>query len=68
METLSEQFSKRLEAYLQASGMFPTTFGNLAVKDGGFVFRVRKGHAITMKKADLAVAYMISNPVEGMET
>lgn len=40
---LMDTFKNEVEAFLAETGMAPTTFGREAVKDPGFVTRLRKG-------------------------
>ena len=53
---------EEIEAYLVATGMPPTRFGKLAVKDGAAVLRIRRGRPITTRIMSAMRQFMAENP------
>lgn len=47
-----------IEAFITERGLAPSTFGRLAVNDGKFVGRLRKGGSLTMATADRVRNFM----------
>jgi hypothetical protein len=58
MQTMSDQFRKRVEAFLEASGFKPTEFGRQAVGDPSFVLNLRRGRSPTLATADKVLAFI----------
>lgn len=52
------EFLQKIEDFLQATGMPPTTFGLKAVNTSRFVFDLRKGSGCTVATMDKAKAFM----------
>lgn len=53
-----------IEAYLAASGCTPSGFGRSAMKDPGFVFRLRNGGECRSRTVARVRAWMAANPPE----
>ncbi len=51
-----------IEAYLMASGMSPTAFGDAALKDRHFVRQLRAGRRVWPETAARARTFMRDNP------
>ena len=62
METLEQQFSARVNAFLELTGMSPTTFGMRAVGDPNLIRQMRKGRSPSLRTADRTLAYIASYP------
>jgi hypothetical protein len=65
MSTFSEQFRKRVEAFLAVHRFKPTEFGRQAVGDPSFVLNLRRGRSPTLATADKVVAFMSSFEASG---
>lgn len=61
--TLYEQFLSECETYRLASGMTETGFGVAALRDPGFLFKLKKGErSPTIKTIDRVRQWMADNP------
>lgn len=58
MQTMSDQFRKQVETFLEASGFKPTEFGRQAVGDPSFVLNLRRGRSPTLATADKVLAFI----------
>ena len=58
MASLQQEFTDEIEAYLAESGLTPTVFGRMVLKDPSFVFRLRKGRSCGAKTIDRVRAYI----------
>jgi hypothetical protein len=56
-----EQILSEIEAFLTREGMAPTAFGLAAMRDKGFVNRLRAGGNITVTTADRLRNFMASH-------
>jgi hypothetical protein len=68
MSTYSEQFRKRVEAFLAAHRFKPTEFGRQAVGDPSFVLNLRRGRSPTLATADKVVSFMASFEASGQRS
>jgi predicted transcriptional regulator len=60
MNSFSDQFRLRVEAFLKAFGFKPTEFGRQALGDPSFVMNLRRGRSPTLTTADKVLAFMAS--------
>ena len=58
MSTITEQFRRRVEGFLEASGLNPTEFGRQAVGDPSFVLNLRRGRSPKLATADRVLAFI----------
>ena len=58
MQRIGEQFRKRVEAFLEATGVKPTEFGRQAVGDPNFVLGLRRGRSPTLSTADKVLEFI----------
>ena len=58
MQPIGDQFLKRVEAFLEATGFKPTEFGRQAVGDPSFVLSLRRGRSPTLSTADKVLAFI----------
>ena len=58
MELLTEFFRSRVDAFLERTGVVPTTFGRHAVGDPNLVRELRDGRSPTLATADVCLAFM----------
>ena len=58
METLTELFRARVDAFLERTGVGPTTLGRQAVGDPNLVRELRDGRSPTLATVDQVVAFM----------
>ena len=58
METLTEHFMSRVDAFLDRTGMGPTTLGRQAVGDPNLVRQLRDGRSPTLAMVDQVMAFM----------
>ena len=63
MSTITEQFRRRVEGFLEASGINPTEFGRQSVGDPSFVLNLRRGRSPKLATADRVLAF-----IEAIET
>jgi hypothetical protein len=56
-----EIFLKEIEAFLQRTDMAPSAFGEKYAGDRNFVFDVRKGRDVGLRKADGIRARMVEH-------
>ncbi len=52
MASLQQEFTDEIEAYLVESGLTPTVFGRMVLRDPTFVFRLRKGRSCGTRTID----------------
>jgi hypothetical protein len=57
-----DSFRRRIEDYLDASGMTASDFGRFAVGDTGFVLELRRGRSPRLSTVDKVLAWMDGNP------
>ena len=58
MEPVEEAFRREVEAFLAATGLKVSLFGELAAGDSSFVARLRKGASPTLAKVDRVRTWM----------
>ena len=58
MKTLTEQFHREVEAFLERSDFKPTEFGRQAVGDPSLVLNLRRGRSPTLVTADRILAFI----------
>ncbi len=58
MENLTNEFERRVEAFLRRSRLSPSEFGERAVGDRKFVGDVRRGRSPRLATADRVLAFM----------
>ncbi|MDE0711392.1 MAG: hypothetical protein OXH60_04565 [Rhodospirillales bacterium] len=58
MEPVGEAFRREVEAFLAATGLKVSLFGELAAGDPSFVARLRRGASPTLAKVDRVRAWM----------
>ncbi len=58
MDTLEEYVRSRIDAFLEDTGMGPTTFGLLAVGDRNLISQMDRGRSLTLRTADRALAFI----------
>ena len=58
METLTKLFESRLDAFLERTGLKPSTFGLQATGDPNLVRQLRRGRSPTLATADQILAFM----------
>ena len=58
MQTLEEQFSTRVNAFLGSTGMSPTTLGMMAVGDPSLLREIERGRSPSLRTADRILAFM----------
>ena len=58
MELLTEFFRSRVDAFLERTGLVPSTFGRQAVGDLNLVRELRRGRSPTLATADHCLAFM----------
>ncbi|MCZ0934968.1 MAG: hypothetical protein OXJ54_07280 [Gemmatimonadetes bacterium] len=58
MENLTEEFERRVAAFLRRTRLSPSEFGELAVGDRKFVGDVRRGRSPRLATADRVLAFM----------
>ena len=58
----SDSFRRRIEEYLEATGMTASDFGRFAVGDTGFVLELRRGRSPRLSTVDKVLAWMDANP------
>lgn len=58
METLERYFNARIGAFLDRTGMPPTTFGMKAVGDPNLLRQIESGRSVTLRLADQALAFI----------
>ena len=58
MQTLEEQFNTRLNAFLEETGMSPTTLGMKAVGDPNLLRQIGRGRSPSLRTADRVLAFM----------
>ena len=58
MESLTEFFRSRVDAFLERTGVVPTTFGRQAVADPNLVRGLRDGRSPTLATVDQVLAFM----------
>ena len=58
MATLAEQFNTRLNAFLEETGMSPTTLGMRAVGDPNLLRQIGRGRSPSLRTADRVLAFM----------
>ena len=58
MESLTEFFRSRVDAFLERTGVGPTTLGRQAVGDPNLVRELRDGRSPTLATADHCLAFM----------
>ena len=56
--TSTQELLTELEAFLDKSGMPPTTFGLRSCNDAHAVRRLREGYGVTMRRADIMRQFM----------
>ena len=64
METLERQFNARVDAFLDRTGMPPTTFGMKAVGDPNLIRQIRQGRSISLRMADQIIAFTVRHDGE----
>ena len=58
MATLEEQFNTRVNAFLEETGMSPTTLGMRAVGDPNLLRQIGRGRSPSLRTADRVLAYI----------
>ena len=58
MNSYSQAFKTRVEAFLESTGLKPTEFGRQAIGDPSFVLSLRRGRSPTLATADKVEAFM----------
>ena len=58
METLEQQFTSRVSAFLRRTGLRPTTFGMKAVGDPNLMRQIDQGRSPSLRTADRVLAFM----------
>ena len=58
MESLTEFFRSRVDAFLERTGVVPSTFGRQAVGDPNPVRELRRGRSTTLATVDQVLAFM----------
>ena len=58
METLEEYVRSRISAFLEDTGMGPTTFGLKAVGDRNLISQMEGGRSLTLRMADRVLAFI----------
>ncbi len=58
MSTITEEFRRRIEGFLESSGLNPTEFGRQAVGDPSFVLHLRRGRSPKLATADKVLAFI----------
>jgi len=61
MKTLTEQFHREVEAFLERSDFKPTEFGRQAVGDPSLVLNLRRGRSPTLATADRILTFIRAN-------
>ena len=61
MQSITDQFRKRVEAFLEATGFKPSDFGRQAVGDPSFVLNLRRGRSPTLSTADKVLAFIAAS-------
>ena len=62
MQTLEEQFTTRLNAFLSDTGMSPSTLGMLAVGDPNLLRQIERGRSPSLRTADRILAFIAAHP------
>ena len=58
MQTLEEQFNRRLNAFLASTDMSPTTLGMMAVGDPSLLRQIERGRSPSLRTADRILAFL----------
>ena len=58
MDTLEEYVRSRIDAFLEDTGMGPTTFGLKAVGDRNLISQMEGGRSLTLRMADRVLAFI----------
>ncbi len=58
METLERYFNARVAAFLESTGMPPTTFGMRAVGDPNLMRQIAAGRSLSLRMADRILAFI----------
>ncbi len=58
METLERYFNARIAAFLESTGMSPTTFGMRAVGDPNLMRQIAEGRSLSLRMADRILAFI----------
>lgn len=61
----TEKLLQEIERFLSRTGMKAADFGQQAVGDGAFVYRLRSGKDTRLKTADRVRAFMEANKASG---
>jgi predicted transcriptional regulator len=61
--SIGDSFRRRVEDYIDSSGMTASDFGRLAVGDTGFVLELRRGRSPRLSTVDRVLAWIDTNPV-----
>ncbi len=56
-----EQFVQEIERFLTKSGMSARKFSQAAAGDSGWIYRLRAGNNVTMKKVEQVMGYIKQN-------
>ena len=59
METLECQFKSRVSAFLERTGMKPTTFGIKALGDPNLMRQISRGRSPSLRTADRILAFTV---------
>ena len=59
--SIQNDLLKEVEAFVRADGMAETSFGRLALNDGNFVSRLRRGGGITARTVERVRVYLADN-------
>ena len=65
---MMDTFKQKIETFLSETGMAATTFGREAVKDPGFVRRIRKGSRCWPETQEKCTTFMASYDATQKET
>ena len=58
MQTLEDQFNTRVNAFLEETGMSPTTLGMRAVGDPNLMRQIAGGRSPSLRTADRVLAFI----------
>ncbi len=65
MKNLTEEFERRVSAFLQSARMSASEFGERALGDRGFCGDVRRGRSPTLATADRVLAFIAAYGADG---
>ena len=65
MDTWAQQFKSRVDAFLESTGISPTTFGLRAVGDPHLMRELARGRSPTLRTVDRILAYIAAFELDG---